>query len=192
MIAAQACLLVLGRDEHVYDALRSVLVYPGQFIVPDEWHDEDGVVTEEEQVLSGQTWDVSRILLSWEDVRAGGHGAEPYNVVVHEFAHYLDHESGGADGAPALDGPAARARWAEVLQQEFDALRDAVEREADTLLDPYATQDEAEFFAVASEAFMETPTLLRDQHPRLYAELQTFYRLDPASWRTGTRADPAA
>jgi MtfA peptidase len=51
-IAAQACLLVLGRDEHVYDELRSVLVYPSQFVVPQSWHDEDGVVTEEETACS--------------------------------------------------------------------------------------------------------------------------------------------
>ncbi len=182
LIAAQACLLVLGRDEHVYDELRAILVYPGQFIVPDQWHDEDGVVTEEERVLSGQAWDVSRIVLSWEDVRAGGHGEEAYNVVVHEFAHYLDHEAGGLDGAPALGGREEHAGWAAVFQAEFDALRQAVERGEETFLDPYAAEDEAEFFAVASEAFIETPRELERRHASLYDQLRRFYRLDPAAW----------
>jgi Mlc titration factor MtfA (ptsG expression regulator) len=99
-IAAQACLLVLGHERRPYENLRSVLVYPSQFVVPDRWHDEDGVVTEEELVLSGEAQDVSRILLSWEDVVQASHGEEPYNVVIHEFAHYLDLEDGEADGIP--------------------------------------------------------------------------------------------
>ena len=181
-VAAQACLLVLGRDEHVYDALRSILVYPGQFVVPEQWHDEDGVVTQEERILSGQAWDVSRIILSWEDVEARAAGAEAYNVVIHEFAHYLDHEGGGLDGAPALDGRTEHASWATTFAEAFAALRDAVERETPTFLDPYAAEDEAEFFAVCSEAFFEAPVQLREHHAALYAQLASYYRLDPAAW----------
>jgi Mlc titration factor MtfA (ptsG expression regulator) len=181
-IAAQACLLVLGRDEHIYDALHSVLVYPSQFVVRDEWHDEHGVVTEEERILSGQAWDVSRILLSWEDVTTPGSGAEAYNVVLHEFAHYLDHEAGGVGGAPLLGGPDEHQRWAATLQAEFDALRSAVDRGDQTLLDPYAAEDEAEFFAVVTEAFFEAPRELSRLHPHLYDRLREYYRLDPAAW----------
>ncbi len=168
-IAAQACLLVLGRDQHVYDALRSILVYPGQFVVNGEWHDEHGVVTEEERVLAGESWDVSRIILSWEDVVASGRGPEAYNVVIHEFAHYLDHEGGAYEQAGVLAG-------------ELESLRDAVDRDEDTLLDPYAAEDEAEFFAVASEVFFERPADLQGRHPRIYRALAAFYRLDPAAW----------
>ncbi|MBP6514127.1 MAG: zinc-dependent peptidase [Steroidobacteraceae bacterium] len=182
VIAAQACLLVAGREGHHYDALRSILVYPGEFVVPEEWHDDDGVVTTEERVLAGQAWGQDRILLSWEDVEAGGHGEEAYNVVIHEFAHYLDEEEGAMNGTPALDGPTHYARWAEVFAHEFAVLRAAADAGQDTFLDPYAAEDEAEFFAVASETFFETPRELRDRHPRLYRELQGFYRLDPASW----------
>jgi len=82
-IAAQACLLVLRRSEHVFDELRSILVYPDEFVVRDEIV-EDGVVSERERALAGQSWDTSRIILSWRDVRASGEG---YNVVIHEFAH---------------------------------------------------------------------------------------------------------
>jgi Mlc titration factor MtfA (ptsG expression regulator) len=181
-IAAQACLLVLGRDEHVYDLLRSILVYPSQFRVREEWHDEDGVVTEEERTLSGQAWDVSRIVLSWEDVTGRSGGEEAYNVVIHEFAHYLDHEGGGMDGAPALGGREEHARWAATFQAGFDALRAAVDRGEETLLDPYAAEDEAEFFAVASETFFEAPRELARRHPDLYGQLRAYYRLDPAGW----------
>lgn len=181
-IAAQACLLVLGHGGRAYEALRSVLIYPSQFVVPDRWHDEDGVVTEEELVLSGQAWDVSRILLSWEDITEAGSGDGAYNVVIHEFAHYLDLEAGGPDGTPCLDSAAAQRRWAEVLSAEFGRLQDAVTRGAKHFLDEYGAHDEAEFFAVASEAFFEQPREFARSLPLLYGELSSFYRLDPAAW----------
>ncbi len=181
-VAAQACLLVLGREGHSYESLRSVLIYPSQFVVPDQWHDEDGVVTEEELVLSGQAWDVSRILLSWEDVEGSGRDGEAYNVVIHEFAHYLDLEAGGADGTPRIDSAEDRRRWAAVLGAEFGRLQESVARGEKHFLDEYGAHDEAEFFAVASEAFFEQPREFARCLPALYGELRHFYRLDPAAW----------
>ena len=177
-IALQACMLVLARSEHVFDELRSILVYPDEFVVREEFT-EDGVVTSGERVLAGQSWDTSRIVLSWRDVRAAGDG---YNVVIHEFAHYLDEEEGAANGAPLLDGPRDYARWALVMQRAFDELAAQAAAGTPTLLDPYGADSEAEFFAVASEAFFELPRPLRAAHADLYAELARFYRLDPASW----------
>ena len=178
-IAAQACLLVLGRETHVYDRLRSVLVYPARFVVPGEWSDEHGIVTVERRVLSGEAWDVSRIVLSWEDVESRGEAGEPYNVVIHEFAHYLDHES---DGAPWKSDRAARERWFGLLEDELRGLRAQVEAGERTLIDPYAAEDRAEFFAVASEAFFEEPAALARRMPALYGALADVYRLDPAGW----------
>lgn len=178
-IAAQACLLVLGRNKHVYDRLRSVLVYPSQFVVPGEWHDEHGVVTEESRVLAGESWDVSRVILSWEDVESRGAPGEAYNVVIHEFAHYLDHESGGA---PWIAGSGARRRWFRLLDVELERLRAQADAGQQSFLDPYATEDRGEFFAVASEAFFEEPAVFARELPTLYRALADLYRLDPASW----------
>jgi hypothetical protein len=178
-IGAQACLLVLGRDTHVYDRLRSVLVYPSQFVVPGEWQDEHGVVTEEARVLSGESWDVSRVILSWEDVDSRGAPGEPYNVVIHEFAHYLDHESGGA---PWVAGTAARRRWFRLLDAELASLRAQAESGSPTFLDPYAAEDRGEFFAVASEAFFEEPAAFARELPALYRAFCGVFRLDPAGW----------
>jgi Mlc titration factor MtfA (ptsG expression regulator) len=176
-LAALACLLVLGRRGH-YDALHSVLVYPTAFWVEDEIEDEAGVVERRRRVLSGEAWDSSRIILSWEDVleaaRAPGEG---YNVALHEFAHYLD-----AEGAGLAEGGRPVSAWADDLALEFDALLDAVDRGEYTFLDPYAAEDEAEFFAVATEDFFDRAAELRAAHPRLYSLLREFYALDPAAW----------
>jgi Mlc titration factor MtfA (ptsG expression regulator) len=178
-IAAQACLLAIGHDRLPYEALRSVLVYPSQFVVPGEWHDEHGVVTEESRVLAGESWDVSRVILSWEDVDSRGAPGEAYNVVIHEFAHYLDHESGGA---PWIEASSARLRWQRLLDDELERLRAQADDGQRGFLDSYATEDRGELFAVASEAFFEEPALFARELPGLYRALCGVYRLDPAAW----------
>jgi hypothetical protein len=178
-IAAQACLLALGREGTPYESLRSVLVYPSQFVVPGEWHDDDGVVTEESRVLAGESWDVSRVILSWEDVDSRGAPGEAYNVVFHEFAHYLDHEHGGA---PWIAGDDARRRWTALLDEELERLRAQVEAGESGFLDPYAAENRSELFAVASEAFFEEPAQFAHERPALYRALCGIYRLDPATW----------
>jgi hypothetical protein len=197
-VAALACLLVLGRRGH-YDELYSVLVYPTAFWVEDEVEDEAGVVAQRRRVLSGEAWESSRIILSWEDVlEAARNPGEGYNVALHEFAHYLDAEGLGL-AAPPPSPPAREtatagrvraapsdirpiSRWADDLADEFESLLDAVDRGECTFLDPYAAEDAAELFAVATEDFFERPTELLGAHPRLYALLQEFYALDPAAW----------
>ncbi len=178
-IASQACLLALGHDRPPYEALRSVLVYPSQFVVPGEWQDEHGVVTDESRVLAGESWDVSRVILSWEDVDSRGAPGEAYNVVFHEFAHYLDHEW---EGAPWIAGSDARRRWMQLLDTELGRLRAQAGAEKPTFLDSYAAEDRGEFFAVASEAFFEEPALFARELPGLYRALRDAYRLDPAAW----------
>jgi Mlc titration factor MtfA (ptsG expression regulator) len=163
--------------------LRSILVYPTAFWVDEEHQDEDGLVTRRREVLSGQAWDSSRIILAWEDISPAQTDTDPgYNVVLHEFAHYLDAEGRGL--APATDGSRIRdvADWSADLADEFDRMVAAVESGRNTFLDPYAAEDEAEFFAVASEEFLERPAELRSDHPALYALLREYYALDPASW----------
>src|SRR5689334_1474573 len=55
-IAAQACLLLLGRPRSRYAALREILVYPTPFWVDEDVHDDDGLVTRRRHMLSGQSW----------------------------------------------------------------------------------------------------------------------------------------
>jgi Mlc titration factor MtfA (ptsG expression regulator) len=186
-IAALACMLVLGRRGH-YDQLRSILVYPTAFWVEDEIEDEAGVVERRRRVLSGEAWDVSRIILSWEDVlEAARFPGQGYNVALHEFAHYLD-----AEGLGIAAGARPAAAWRADLAEEFEALLETVDAGGDTFLDPYAAEDEGEFFAVASEDFIDRPVELRGAHPRLYALLAEFYGIDPAGWTSPTVAVAAA
>jgi hypothetical protein len=182
-IAAQACLLVAGRNVPCYPHLRSILVYPDAFTVPVTAVDEAGVRSDELHDRSGESWDTGRVILSWADVLHGAlHPGAGANVALHEFAHQVDLEFGGMDGAPDLATGERRERWARVFNQEFEALRARAERAVTTTIDPYGAESPAEFFAVATEAFFDDAPQLAREHPALYAELAEFYQLDPRAW----------
>lgn len=182
-IAAQACLLLLNRPNHYFPALRQVLVYPGSFVVPRGHTDGAGIAHHGHAVLAGESWEQGQVVLSWQDVLAGAATPDDgYNVVIHEFAHQHDQESGGANGAPPMADPRDYRRWSAVLTQEYQTLQHRVELEEETLLDGYGATSPAEFFAVASEVFFERPHELRAQHPLLYEELASFYRIHPVGW----------
>ena len=181
VVATQACLLVVMRDSGAYTALGSVLIYPDKFVVNEPEEDDAGIVTEGENILAGQSVDDTRIILSWQDVKEGGTEGDAYNVVLHEFAHYLDNS---VDGALSDSGTRRETfeAWHDVLDREYEALCDAVERGEETLIDPYGAEHPAEFFAVATETFFEQPLQMQSRHAALYAELKRFYGLDPAAW----------
>jgi len=181
VIALQACLLIVARDVAAYGSLRAVLLYPDEFVVKESEEDDAGVVHEGESVLSGQSIDDSQIVLSWRDVQEGGAEGEIYNVVLHEFAHYLDNAVEGTL-TDTDSGREELAKWHALLEREYEALCAAVDRGEQTLIDPYGAESTAEFFAVATETFFEAPSELARMHPALYQDLAAFYGLDPAAW----------
>jgi Mlc titration factor MtfA (ptsG expression regulator) len=190
-IAAWASFLLLHRDAGYFPRLRSILVYPTAYVIEGEHDVGGGIVLEGEEEFSGHTQErLGAVLLNWRDVKADARDPDDgVNLVLHELAHQLDFEDGDGDGVPALDHRNAAARWQAVLAQELERLRADVRRNRRTVLDPYGAEDPVEFFAVATEAFFETPTLLRDEHPALYEELRRFYRQDPATWARPRDAD---
>jgi Mlc titration factor MtfA (ptsG expression regulator) len=187
-IAGQACLLLLNRPSRVYPGLATILVYPDAFTAPRKEIDAAGVVHDAPRGLLGESWGDGRVLLSWHHVRRAGH-AEPgaQNVVLHEFAHQLDSESGSNNGAPYLGSVDSYRSWSAVLSADFEALRrDAMfghpASDDNAVLDHYGATSPAEFFAVATESFFEQPWALAERHPALYGEFLKYYRVDPRAW----------
>ena len=186
-IAAQACLLLLNRPSRVYPKLHTILVYPGAFLAPRQHVDSAGVITETRQDLLGESWGDGRVVLSWDHVQHGAHDwTDGQNVVLHEFAHQLDSESGSNNGAPYLGSSENYRSWSAVLSRDFASLRaDALYRQSGqsrSVIDPYGATNPAEFFAVATETFFEKPYQMADVHAALYAELMKYYRVDPRAW----------
>jgi Mlc titration factor MtfA (ptsG expression regulator) len=191
-IAGQACLLLLHRSRHVFPALRTILLYPGAFAAPRQEMGPGGVVTPFRQTMLGESWNDGRVVLSWDDAQRGALAWDGHNVVLHEFAHQLDSESGHTNGAPYLGSHERYRSWSEVLARDFAHLqRAAWQGSQDSVLDLYGATSPAEFFAVATEAFHGRPWELATSHPALYQELSRYYRVDPRDWCDQPVAEPA-
>lgn len=208
-IAVQACLPILQLGLEWYRGWSSIVVYPGEFLVPRSFADESGVVHEYREPITGEAWQGGPLLLSWEDAqRTSTDSGAAYSVVIHEFVHKIDLLDGSADGVPPfsreLHPQLDARRWSDVLGDSFERFLaeldlieselpagiDADSAEADRYyahlpFDPYAAQDEAEFFAVTSEAFFIEPQLLQRAFPDWYALLAMFFRQDPLAPPTG-------
>jgi len=189
IIAAQACLLLLHRDTDYYPLLKSIIVYPSTYVVPEEHSLGGGIWEEGEDAMLGHTSrGLSALVLAWDSTLHGARDmGDGENVVLHEFAHQLDFEQGDVNGTPTLGSNGQYASWARVLGAEYDALRRASDEGRPSVLDDYGAENPAEFFAVATEAFFERPVELRAKHAALYEELRTFYQQDPASWAPDMR-----
>jgi Mlc titration factor MtfA (ptsG expression regulator) len=183
-IAAQACLLLLHRETDYFPRLLTILVYPSTYMVDEKRHIEGPVWEEGRMARLGETGrQMGALVLAWDAAKSGA--ADPSdgkNVVLHEFAHQLDFENHAEDGTPALATREQRLSWREVMRIEFASLRAADETGIPTLLDTYGATNPAEFFAVSTEAFFERPCALRARHPKLYGELQSYFRQDPVEY----------
>lgn len=176
-IALQACLPVFRTGLDAYRDWVGVVVYAGDFVISREEIDEDGVVHEYEAPVLGEAWPDGPVIVSWQP----NEHADGLNVVIHEFAHKLDMCNGQADGFPPLPPEMRRADWARIFSAAYEDFCHRVDHELPHAIDAYAAENPAEFFAVMSEAFFETPLKLRAAYPAAYAQLKRLYGLDPAA-----------
>jgi len=181
IIAASACLMILGREHDLLSEVESILVYPSAVMLPEQargFFDGRGIVNDGPTPVLGVAHGGGPVVLAWDSVKTGARNArDGRNLVIHEIAHKIDFLDGDADGTPPLDTAAQRREWAHVCSEAYLA---HVKGDEDVLRD-YATTNEAEFFAVASEVFFERPKQLARDLPELYAVLRKFYNLDLAA-----------
>lgn len=179
-IAAQACLPILELGLTAYRDWVGIVVYPDEFIVKRSDMDEDGIVHEYDDLLSGEAWEGGPLLISWHDAKMA---SADYNVVIHEFAHKLDMLNGAADGLPALPADWRAKDWWRDFTPAYEDFCRRVDAGEDTWMDPYASEAPEEFFAVSTEVFFGAPHQLHASYPALYRLLARYYRQDPLTRR---------
>jgi Mlc titration factor MtfA (ptsG expression regulator) len=192
-VAAQACMLQLNRNSALYPRLKYIILYPSAFVVTRSEMDGSGVVSHGRKGMLGESWQNGKVILAWDNVL---HGARNFvdgsNVVLHEFAHQLDSETGSTDGAPLLAGASSYRSWAGALSEEFGDLQKDARFGRRSLMDHYGATNPAEFFAVATETFFEKPRRMATYHEELFEVLKSYYRVDPREWQDPTNFSSAA
>ncbi len=168
LIGAAAVQLTLRLDAGLYGKVFEIIVYPAAYVWP-----------EREDAMLGETHEWGTVVLSWDDVVAAWRDpVESPNPAHHEFAHVLDRLDGEFDGTPPLHEPKDYPVWRAVMTRHYEALKRGKKRQL-AVLDEYGAESEAEFFAVATEAFFSRPHDLAEELPDLYGVLKTYYRQDP-------------
>ncbi len=187
-VAGTASLLTLGFEDYCYDGLQTIILHPGAYT-----HSVDDHLIDHHSATLGEAWYRGPIVLSWKHaLQTSRSSHHPGNSILHEFAHHLDFLDREIGGDPVFGNLEQSRQWQRVTEAEYLKLVGRSKRGENTLLDPYGATNRAEFFAVATECFFESPTAMRSQHPELYAVLREFYQQDSASWLPDASAEDSA
>jgi hypothetical protein len=168
LVAAGAATMLHGRPEWEPPIADGVTIYPG--------YSFDRNYRPGKGNIAGQAPEGGPLLVAEKSLLEGfADERDGYNVLLHELAHYFDLEA-RKGGMKIGTGAESASSWPEVIAGEY-ARHDF----AASPLAGYASRNEAEFFAVASEMFFEDPWRLQRAHPGLFTLLAEFYRQDPRS-----------
>lgn len=183
IIAFYASLLLLGKNtDNGYDNLKTIIVYPHAVMI-DQIRSYGGIYAKEQFVIEGQSAD-DTVVLTWHEAKKESYHMRHHNVIIHEFAHEIDFMDGMIDGIPPIENSKYDG-WVKTLHKEFGRLSTVAMKNRGwgkyKFLERYAATNEAEFFAVVTERFFESPSALKHHFPELYEEYRDFYGLDTAS-----------
>lgn len=184
IIAADACLLVLKQAWPLYPNVKEILLYPSSYYAPQTSRDAAGLVSFHQAVRQGESWPGGTLVLSWHDVLEGNRLPEDgHNLVFHEFAHQLDQQTGNTNGTPLLPKGMSYQEWGRVLAKAYQQLKMQLSYNMPHVIHSYGATNEAEFFAVVTETFIEKPTALKQENPELFNLLHDYYGFNPLDWQ---------
>lgn len=170
-IAVNAVLPLLGNRQPFFPNLHEILVYPNDFFPEKEFPEE------KEEAAIGEATSNGNIILSWPEV--ADCGEEPFqgsNVVIHECAHMLDDMRRTAIGKSDL------AYLHFNISEHFGLISEQFVKHwlkfretGQGVLDEYAGESPAEFFAVATEFYFELPHEFARDYPDMYRMMSDIY-----------------
>lgn len=172
LVAASAIIPIFGFEDWEYARLGEVLIYPSAY---SENYETDGDGDRNILGMVGAGHLSGVMILSKPDLISGFDiSSDKRNVGIHEFSHLVDKADGTIDGLPAGIPHQVVQPWIQWVGRE---LKD--DKATQQHIDDYAYTNEAEYFAVLSEYFFESPAMLEKKNPGLYQMLQKIYRQNP-------------
>jgi len=178
VISFFACLIVLNRGE-CYDNLEYIYVYPHTMIL-NQVQNNGGIYNKERFLISGEAVGDS-VVIAWDEAKKDAYHLKNHNVIIHEFTHELDFESGVVDGIPNLN-KSQYDEWINIIGKKYQEFRYKIVNHKNLnkykLIDKYGATNEAEFFAVLSEMFWTKPKTVKKHFPEIYKEFVKFFNFD--------------
>jgi len=169
MVASAAIIPIFYFKQWKYHNLQEVLLYSDAINMDFE---TTGEADRNIQGMVGTGSFEGKMLLSKHALQQGFYNkTDKSNTAIHEFVHLLDKSDGDTDGIPhVLLNKQYVLPW---INLAYEQMQQIIKGRSD--INPYATMNKAEFFAVAAEYFFERPALLKDKHPQLYDILKEMF-----------------
>ncbi|MFN8416145.1 MAG: M90 family metallopeptidase [Cytophagaceae bacterium] len=170
-IAAGAIIPIFAFKNWTYKNIHEVLVYPNSFSRDYRTEGKDRFILG--QIGEGAMQNM--MILSQQALRAGFlYPKDQSNTAIHEFVHLVDKSDGYTDGDPETLIPHQYSiPWLKRIHEEIQLVQSG-----DSDINPYATTNQAEFLAVASEYFFEQPDKMEAKHPELYKALTKIFQTE--------------
>ena len=166
-IASSAIIPIFSFPDWEYQNIREVLIY-------DDHFNYDFKVDEDNHIMGmvGDGAMNNTMVLSQRALREGFEKNEGSQTALHEFIHLIDKADGSVDGVPEYLIPKTLVMpWLRHIRAIMVDIK-----EDETNINPYASTNESEFFAVISEYFFEKPAMLQREHPILYDMLNRMFK----------------
>jgi len=164
LVASGAIIPIFGFASWNYSNLELVEIYPDQFLIPNTEQYANGLV--------GWGKMEGRVKLSRKALVDGFYNQnDQKNVAIHEFVHVLDMQDGTIDGKLSKIMKEIDIKpWLQIIHTKMRTIQSG----SSTIRD-YGSTSNAEFLAVVSEFFFESPEKMKTEHPELYQMLDRFY-----------------
>jgi len=171
LVAASAVIPIFRFPDWQYLNVKEVLMYPDSF--NEDFQTDDGDDIPDNIGMIGDGIMNDKMILSKPDLHWGfANEWDGTNVGIHEFVHLIDKADGSVDGVPKLFADKKYiVPWVELIRKNIEAIY-----KGNSDINPYATTDKEEFFAVVSEYFFENPDKFKAKHPELYELLEQMFR----------------
>jgi Mlc titration factor MtfA (ptsG expression regulator) len=168
LIAAGAVIPIFRMSRWHYSNLEEIQLFPDQFNIPNTDKMANGLV--------GWGAMEGKMMLSKKAVHLGfADNEDNLNVVIHEFVHILDKQDGKMDGiiGKVMDEVDVTP-WVHIIEKKKKQIM-----EGESSIRSYGTSNNAEFLAVVSEFYFESPERMKTEHPALFNALDSFYNEKP-------------
>ncbi|HZH85876.1 MAG TPA: M90 family metallopeptidase [Brumimicrobium sp.] len=166
-VAASAVIAFWGLPYYNYGNLREVLVYPSNFD-KDNSLNKYGIVNG--SVYHGGLMNNTMILSLPALVKGFQIDNDKKNVGIHEFSHLLDKADGSIDGIPEYLGEEDKKIWVQLMKEGMTEIN-----AGNSTIPVYGGTSEAEFFAVVTTYYKESPSMLKVKHRPLYEFLDDYF-----------------
>lgn len=175
MVASSAVIPIFGFKDWTYRNVTNVLLYPDTFNNDFQF---EGSESRYIMGMVGSGYMNGQMILSRNALIKGfSKNSGEENTGIHEFVHLLDKADGATDGIPeSFLAHEYTEPWVRMMHQEIHKIE-----MGHSDINPYASTNEAEFFAVVSEYFFEKPDQFQNKHPELYEMLSKIFGQEPAA-----------